>query len=233
MGKDPTNRMPSNGRKVGIVIPLAFALVTMSGLETGCSNLNRNTSTNNADPLLGGPGLKPTSAAAAPQASTPVAVLPTPAPSNGTPSTAVLAAATPLPMDSSRDLRIGNPASSPGSDAWAGQGITTAGGSSGAVLQHPQVVVEPASRSDPVPPATIASLPGGTGINSIEQAESQLTSRGVVYEQWTFVKESGQGEFKCSLPNKQNPRLRRTYVGKGPDYLTAVRAVLEQIDKDQ
>jgi len=101
------------------------------------------------------------------------------------------------------------------------------------VLQHPQVVAEPASRSDPAPAATIASLPGGSGINSIEQAESQLAARGVVYEQWTFVKESGQGEFKCSLPNKQNPRLRRTYVGKGPDYLTAVRAVLEQIDKDQ
>jgi hypothetical protein len=134
-------------------------------------------------------------------------------------------------MDSGRDLRIGSPRGGSGSDAWAGQAVATTGGG-GAVLQRPEMAVEPASRTEPGPAASPTSL-GNSGALTYEQLQAQLQARGVLYQQSTYVKETGQYEFRCSLPNRQNPRIRRTYIGKGGDAPSAMRAVLEQIDREQ
>jgi hypothetical protein len=59
-----------------------------------------------------------------------------------------------------------------------------------------------------------------------------LAARGII---WQRLETGANGEWKftCSVPNRQNPRVRRTYEARGTDPVTAVRAALDQIDKDQ
>ncbi len=241
MGKGRSQTKSRNdGRKPGSsgasIVLVPFVLAGSLLAATGCSDLF-HTNTNNAaapaDPLLGSPSVKPLTQIPAP-APAAVSVLP-PAPTGTAPlSTAALAANTPRPLDSSHDLRIGGPRGSSGSDAWAGQPPTSPGQAGGAVLQRPEMNVEPASRVEAVAPVSPASLPNTSSAPAtIEQAQAQLKARGIVYQQSTFINETGQWEFRCALPSRQNPRTRRSYIGTGPDALSAMRAVLEQIDKDQ
>jgi hypothetical protein len=43
----------------------------------------------------------------------------------------------------------------------------------------------------------------------------------------------GEWQFSCSLPNRQNPSISHTYQAQGHDPLAAIKAVLEQIDREQ
>jgi hypothetical protein len=47
------------------------------------------------------------------------------------------------------------------------------------------------------------------------------------------VGENGEWKYSCSIPTRQNPRIRRTYVASAGDPVGAIRAVIEQLDKDQ
>src|SRR5262245_33925864 len=79
----------------------------------GCADFSQSIG---MDPLLGGPPMRPASVAGGPpSAPAPVSVLPLPS-SNGTLSTATLAAGTPRPLDANQDLRIGAPIASAGAD---------------------------------------------------------------------------------------------------------------------
>jgi hypothetical protein len=228
MGKD---RGSSGAKECRNSLPAAAiclpCLLTVCSLTlAGCTDFNHNTNAP-SDPLLGAP-VKPLTQIPAQAPAAQVAVLPPTPVANPTLSTAALAAATPPPLDSGHDLRIGSPRT--GSDAWAGQSVA-AGTGTGAVLQRPELVAEPVSRTPTTPVATTPTSLGNSNGLTIEQA--MLKARGAVYQQETFVNETGQWEFRCALPNPQNPRIRRTYVGRGPDSLSAIRVVLDQIDKDQ
>jgi hypothetical protein len=47
------------------------------------------------------------------------------------------------------------------------------------------------------------------------------------------VGENGEWQYSCSIPNRQNPRIRRTYKYTAADPSAAIRAVLEQLEKEQ
>jgi hypothetical protein len=67
----------------------------------------------------------------------------------------------------------------------------------------------------------------------MEQAWAQLKARGVLWQDLSMVAETGEWKFSCAIPNRQNPSIRRRYEATAGDSLAAIRAVLEQLDKDQ
>jgi hypothetical protein len=108
----------------------------------------------------------------------------------------------------------------------------TVGGSGGAQLRPPEPIAEPAPRQELTP----VSSPGSSRDNRIttyEQAQDLIKSHGVVWQRLEMVAETGEWKYSCSIPNRQNPTIRRTYEARASDSLSAIRAVLEQLDKDQ
>jgi hypothetical protein len=132
--------------------------------------------------------------------------------------------------DGAGDLRIRNGASNQGSDAWARPGAPPAE-KSAAVLRGPETPVEPAPQREANPVHTPVSQ-NNARLGDFEQMQAQLAQRGVIW-QALQAGEHGDWKFTCSIPNPQNPKLRRTYEAQGTDYLSAMRAVLEKIDKEQ
>jgi hypothetical protein len=195
-------------------------------------NLGRTTG---VDPLLGGPPLPPAGQAAnaaTPPPAVPLTLLPPqPAPNPAT-SNAALAAAGSRSLDNGGDLRIANPRPSTGNDGWVGQAPALGGDGSGAVLRRPELAAEPASRRDPAPVSSPTAT-ANSRITTYEQAQAQLSARGIIWQRLETGSTNGEWKFTCSIPNRQNPRLHRTYEARGTDPVSAVRAALEQIDKDQ
>jgi hypothetical protein len=85
--------------------------------------------------------------------------------------------------------------------------------------------IEPAS-------AQTSSLVISGGVLSYEQAQAQLAAHGVT---WQRLETTGDNswKFSCSVPNPQNKFISRTYEGQARDYLSAMRAVLDQIAKER
>jgi hypothetical protein len=214
------------------LVPSTFSVL----LLTGCNGFNEAIG---YDPLLGGAPLRPP-AAATPSPPAPVAVLPPAAPSS-TLSPAALAAGAPRPADNGRDLRLGSAPTSTGNDGWARQGLAgnnpasgmgpTVGGS-GAQLRPPEPMTEPPPRQQ-LSPVSSAASPHGSGVTTYEQAQEQIKARGVLWQDLSMVAETGEWKFSCAIPNRQNPAIRRRYEATASDSLAAIRAVLEQLDKDQ
>lgn len=69
-------------------------------------------------------------------------------------------------------------------------------------------------------------------IASYEQAQSYLASQGVTWQRLETWGDKGEWKFSCSIPNKQNQYISRNYEAKAPDYLAAIQAVVEQMQKD-
>jgi hypothetical protein len=210
-------------------------------LLAGCASSPTSRPTpNNNDPLLGGPPIQPPGGRAAAPAASPgtatAAVPPLTAPSTST-STAALASGTAQPLDATHDLRIGgNPDSSPAAPSGAPVAATPTSdwkGQAPVALRGP----EPATAPPPAPrqpPAPGIALMGGTRVMTFEQAQAQLRARGVTWQRLEVSSDDGKWKFSCSIPNAQNPNIRRNYEGPPlPDPLTAMQAVLDQIDKDQ
>jgi hypothetical protein len=223
---DGGQQMAGNGRRgPGRRFPIwLFCLVV---LAAGCAGSNNSVG---GDPLVGGgPPLPRGPAAAVPAApatptARPVALPPVPA-SSGAPSNAALAAGTSPPLDGRHDLGIADPRSSPSNPAWAGQ---TTGGS------PPPVRAEPASGSMPLPArGSSYNLTDGSRLASYEQAKAQLVARGVTWFRLETADEPGSYKFSCSVPNRQNRMINRTYEAQGPSELAAIQAVLDQIDKER
>jgi hypothetical protein len=210
----------------GLIYPFAALMLT------GCSDFGQSLG---FDPLLGGPPLRPATAGAPPAAAPTPLPLPT---ANSSLSTAALAAGGPRPLDSGQDLRIGSPIASAGNDGWARQGSSNPDGS-GVTLQPPQPISEAPPKRDlvavsnpglPRDPPGPSSAPAG--IATLEQAQKELDARGVLWQNLVKVGPNGEWKFSCSIPNRQNPRQQRTYEFRASDPIAAIRAVLEQIDKD-
>jgi hypothetical protein len=226
MAKDDGRATPEPGTNLGVRRPLAVALLVLAG----CAGDNRVATT--FDPLLGGPPLRPAGPAARPPAQTagpPPAAgsLPPSSPAPFSPaSNAALAAGAPRPSGTGNELRIGSPDGS-----WAGQGPAAAGEASGAVLRRPQPVIEPVGQRSPA--AGAGPSESGAPLTTYEQAQAQLAARGVVWQRQERNADTGEWKFSCAIPNRQNPNLRRMYEARAADYLSAIRAVLEQIDREQ
>jgi hypothetical protein len=46
-----------------------------------------------------------------------------------------------------------------------------------------------------------------------------------------MVAGTGEWQFSCSIPNRQNPNVNRQYRATAATELAAIQAVLDQIDK--
>jgi hypothetical protein len=84
-------------------------------------------------------------------------------------------------------------------------------------------------------PAPEFALTGGSRPLTYEQAQALLSARGVTQQRLEAGAEPGQWKFSCAIPNRQNPHIRRVYEAQahGPDGLNAIRAVLDQIDRER
>jgi hypothetical protein len=191
--------------------------------------------------LVGGPPARP--AARSPQAAAGAPAGPTPAlpaPSSST-STAALAPGAFQPLDPNRELRIGNPNppngnGTPTANNWKGQNAQP-----GVTLNRPEPATpEPAPlRPEPKPevrgaaPSSGLTLAGGPRMMNYEQAQAVLTAKGVTWQRLETWGDAGEWKFSCSIPNRNNPNIRRTYEARANDSLGALRAVLDQIDREQ
>jgi hypothetical protein len=184
------------------------------------------------DPLLGNQTPVPNKPANPPPATTPTAFAPAaPAPSSSA-STAVLASATGRPLDGGQELRIGT-AGTP--TAWQGQPTPAslpAASNGSTPPNQPQPVYQPAVRRDPVVARGVAPYGGGR-VATFEQAQAILTAHGVKWQRLETWGDRGEWKFSCSIPNPTNAYVSRTYEGRAADSLSAVRAVLDQIDRER
>jgi hypothetical protein len=183
-----------------------------------------------ADPLLGGPAPGPVKQAAAgpvPNPQTAQAPLPPPPAPSGSASTAALAA-TSAPLDATHDLRIANPAPPPGSDPRRPADAPTWQGQTASNTAPP---APPAPAVAPGPAPSIVSV-ASAQVTTYEQAQAALAARGVSWQRLETWGDRGDWKFSCSIPNPQNRYISRTYEAQAHDYLSAIRAVLDQINKD-
>ena len=104
------------------------------------------------------------------------------------------------------------------------------------ILQPPQAVADSPPRRE----LTAVSNPGSSaadrGVNggpTFEQAEAQIKARGALWQRLDTVGDNGGWKYSCSVPNRQNPTIRRTYEATAGDPVAAVRAVLDQLNQEQ
>jgi hypothetical protein len=190
------------------------------------------------DPLLNGPPLPPPPAARAeappPATSGPAAL---PAPTSAT-SPAALAPGTVQPLDPNHDLRIAGgtaqPASSSGSGTWRGQSAP-----SDVALQRPEPTAEtpPVQRLQPQPPpvqpAPACAPTAASRVATFEQAQTLLRSFGVTWQRLETGDDPGEWKFSCTIPSRQNPNIHQRYEARANDQIAALRAALEQIEREQ
>jgi len=141
-------------------------------------------------------------------------------------SNAALAASTPATFDHNQDLHISNP-SAPDPDA--GRYNPAPGGT---VLHRPEPAFEPPARHDSMLKQALGFTSASHGA-TYEQLKAQLEARGVTFRRLETWGEHGGVKFTCSIPNRQNPYISRTYEAQAQDDLAAIRAVIEQMDKEQ
>jgi hypothetical protein len=209
-----------------ILYPLS-AILVLCGLLAGCAGSSNFAS----DPLLGGPPApRPTGLApAAPAGQSQTAVPPLSAP-HASSSTASLATGTFPPLDPRPDLRTAGPAGT-----WKGSATPV-----GATLQAPELAGAAFPRRESSPPAGIALTgttrpvtPTNARPLTYEQAQALLSARGVTWQRLEAGTEPGEWHFSCSVPNRQNPHIRRVYEARAGHAIAAMQAVLEQMDREQ
>lgn len=219
------------GKKTSFVVTcLLLALV-------GCAtDSNRRATTPTSDPLLGGPPLSGRPTPGQPTSNPPAAVRPSTSP-------AALAPGAPPSLDNN-GLRIpggGASAPSPPSAAAPAAGVWRGQGSPGAnvALARPEAT-PPAPPAPPAPPPRNDPPRGGGGFGlfgnraaDINPLLAVLRQRGATFQRLETWGDDGEWKFSCAIPNSQNPAIRRTYEARAGDPLVAVRAVIDQIDKEQ
>jgi hypothetical protein len=215
------------GRKAGgrILRQLARLLPAIVVLLVGCApdDFGGN------DPLLGGgPAVRPPGAAVAagparpPAATTAVPPLPPTTPA-GTP--AALASSGRGPLDATRpELHIGPDTATP---AWG----TKDGTAAGVALQPPQPL--PGGGAVPLQPKSVpeVQLTGNTTAPTYEQLKKQLAAHGVTKINFTADAQTGETALTCWVPVPGNPTSNQRYDVKGRDPLSAMQAVLDEMDK--
>jgi hypothetical protein len=159
---------------------------------------------NGPDPFFGGSPWRPP--ATPPTASAAPAAPPSFPTATSSSSTAALASGPSRPPDSRSGLQIGAP------------------GPTAPVPVAPRPSEPPARLTGPAPPSL--------RLVSYEQAQVALLSRGVKWQRLEMTGDAGEWKFSCSLPSRQSASMSRTYEGRGPNYLAAMQAVLDQIERE-
>jgi hypothetical protein len=206
------------------------------------------------------PGRTVAPAAAPKVAATNTPLPPLPAPSSST-SPAALAAGPVPALDPSNDLRIGpspggpvatltsNPKPPQRANDWQAQGNTPGAAQETVPSTTPIAVPAPppsgqtAILHPPGPPAPTdahpvalaagnAPPPPAPRVQSLEQAQAALHGRNVVWQDLKSWSDNGEWRFSCSVPNKQNPSLNRTYEARASSPLAAIQAALDKMDAD-
>ncbi|MFO0926610.1 MAG: hypothetical protein U0736_06160 [Gemmataceae bacterium] len=221
---------PGRGRRPG---PLARAGgVVLAGL-LGMSGCQGTPVARENDPLVGGSPIptRPAGRLAGPErpvdpllASGPAEPAPLPQPATTPPSPAALASGTSTPGDlrtaaSEVNLKAPRP-----TDARL-------------------VPVDPLPAGTTLTPTaatattTTAATPTGGGSDtgdSYERLQRQLLARGVVWQQLKNV-ERDEWHFICAIPDPQQPNVRRNYEARaaGPLGLAAIRAAIDEIDRER
>lgn len=250
-------RSPGLRRRAAVLISSLALLPGFTGL-VGCNTTGKgNNSALTNDPLVGGGPPLPTARSAnqspagatAAVPATPMMGAPTGigAPAmpaiqapTGTPSTAALAVGSAQPINPASTLRIGQPqpvqpAAPIATGGWTGSPTPMAGTpNQGALLRPPATPTNTAAGVGAATPiAATAPQPQAVASGgSDEQLQSELKVRHV---QWQRSETTADGKWKfvCSVPNKQNPNITRTYEGVANDRLSAIKAVIEKIDTDK
>lgn len=226
------HKASTNQKRCAARIPAGLALSALACALalSGCKATGTSRQAD-PDPLFGGAPSKARADSRGP-APTPVAVLP-PAPApNGATSTAALAGGQPRQFDPDKDLRIGsNPAAASGVEGWAGPGAAPRP-DGGATLHNPELAVKPAAQREAVPVSHPAP-PSGQRLTSYDEALAKLKARGALWQRLEAAGNNGEWTFLCSIPSPKDPNKHRTYDAHARDYLSAVQAVLDQIDRDQ
>jgi hypothetical protein len=195
------------------------------------------------DPLLGPGGGTPIATATgstAPTAAAPTGSLSEvsslPAPNPRITAASLASGADPTPtLNTAPRLQIGTPTTTPRpADPWQTAGTAAVsptrsvdpatGQGSGGTLQPP-IPVDPRSTAVPV-----SSTSGQTPILTVQQGLNVLTQKKAT----TYGPEKINNEYKflCQLPDPQNPTLIHRYEASAADDVGAVRAVIEQIQRD-
>jgi hypothetical protein len=209
------------------------ALLALAGCESGFG------SRQSGDPMLGihaPPTPVQSSGGGASSTQTATNTVPPLPGTISVPNQAALASGTKQTPDNPRDLRIATPtvvpASSPG------------GAASGNVrVDEPVPIPETTSKTMSAPTASAGMQPrGGAAVPpppgasmTFEEAQQHLKRLGVVWQRLDQVSQ-GQWKFQCSLPIPGQTNMNRTYENQAPlprDPLSAVRAVIDKIEKDQ
>jgi hypothetical protein len=234
MCKESANRKqdaPTLGRGVPsfCLLPLSVAVFL-----AGCHSEGTKTLTN-TDPLLGPVTVQPagsTGGAVPPGGAAPSGSVP-PLPAQGSiTSNAALAPGMNQTLDPSRDLRI--------QGAPPGTGATNGGwrGPSDVTLSQPETAGSLAARTEvrplpAVPLAPVSPPVTARGVSAEASLLSQVTARGAKFQMLQTWGDAGEWKFSCSIPNRQNPNIRRTYEARAGDPVSAIQAVLDQIDREQ
>ena len=215
-----------------ILHPSSFILLAL--LLAGCASGGRTNSPRDPvlpappqpiDPLLGGPPAQPVKKTAASLGPPTTAGVPMMTSSTTTPSTAALAGGSSQPLDASHDLRIGPAPAVPVNDPRRGE---TAPGN--VTLQQPQVVSNASpARTPPLPPVSGSAYTGGAQVMTYQQAQAVLLKRGVTWQRLETWGDKGEWKFSCAVPNPSNPNIRRNYEATARDDLSALRAVINQM----
>jgi hypothetical protein len=197
---------------------LRFGLVCLVvPLVIGCSSATPQKN----DPLLGStPVPVPKNA---PEAKESRGVPDLPAPSAST-SPAALAGAVVPQLDGGKDLRIGSDAGN-------------RSGAPGVTLSRPQPIDSnsgPGARAEPVTPSAIIPAGGPAPITSIDAGLRLLEARGVKGFRLEYLRDSNQWRCSCSVASRQNPssNVKQTFDARAADAVSAVRAVVEQVERD-
>ncbi len=138
-----------------------------------------------------------------------LATPPIPVSTGPTKSPAALAIGLPAPLPGGADLRIADAGTS---------------GTNGATLRQPEPT--------PIVPVARGVASGSAPVTTYEQAQTILAARGVKWQRLETVGENGEWHFSCSIPNRQNAYISRTYEAKATRDIAAIQAVLEQIEHD-
>ncbi|MFN4260739.1 MAG: hypothetical protein ACK4RK_15690 [Gemmataceae bacterium] len=148
-------------------------------------------------------------------------------------SNAALASGMTRPLSTGGDARIAPPA--PGTaPGW--QGVQPASPPS---VSSPAAPVNGSPLPQPVPaqpPAAVLArgvAPTAAQVATYEQAQAILTARGVRWQRLETWGDKGEWKFTCSIPNPQNQFISRTYEARASNDLTAIRAVLEQMERER
>lgn len=225
---------PIGGRRC--LLLLAVVLIASAGCESGFGSRQQG------DPLVGihssptplpSPG---TASNPAPQASAgPIPPLP---PSYTTPGTAPVAGGETAAPETGRDLRMTTDTVSPASLPATG---AARGAAPGVMVGNPEPAPSSTTSNLTAPP-TIA-VPGtpttaplqpvvtAANIGTYEDAQRFLKQQGVNWQRLSG--DEGEWKFACGIPNPSNPRVNKTFQTSRPfpDYLSAIREVISEIEK--